>query len=215
MNNWDFIHATANELNCLFPSLNGPIHPIHIDDAHPLNKQTVIVKFSNRWIKTEVMKCKRDLEGSGLTITEHLTPHTLELVASAGKIVGPNNVWVYNTSVFARHDNTRFRIRNAQDLNELCEAAKSKTDVLPLSQTSSQNTNSSHKNIGADTQSTVITPLVQHNDNYYNNYPALYNSLFYCNTNYTKTSTIRGRPSRNGRGRHSTRGAYNVRNRDY
>ena len=220
MNNWDFVQATANELNYLFPSLNGPIHPIHIDDAHPLNKHTVIVKFSNRWVKTEVLKCKRDLEGSGLTVTEHLTPHTLELVKSAGKIVGPNNIWVYNTLVFARYENTRYSIRNAQDLDALTKAAKSKSDMgtLPQSQINLRNTNSSQENICADTESPVTTPLpspTQPNDTYYYNYPALYNSLFYCNANYTKTSTIRGRPSRNGRGRHSSRDNYNVINRNY
>ena len=84
MNNLDFIQATANELNNLFPSLNGQVLPIHIDDAHPLaNKKTVIVKFSNRWVKNEIMRCKGDLQNSCLYVTEHLTPHTLKLIDSA------------------------------------------------------------------------------------------------------------------------------------
>ena len=238
MNNWDFITATVNELNCLFPSLNGIVHPIHIDDAHPLSKHSVIVKFSNRWVKNAIIKFKRDLVGTGLIVTEHLTPHTIELVAAAEKIVGSNsNVWVHNTLVFARVGDTRYSIRTAQDLDVLANVVKegktnvvhvhpqtqnesgihmNNSDVSPTQHCSQENSNNTNTN-DAKYQSSpcTVAPVPDNSNNYLNNYPALFNSLFYCNNNYTKTSTLRGRPSRNGRGRHPTRGSYNVRNRRY
>ena len=231
LNNFDFIHATACELNNLFPSMRIPIHPLHIDDAHPLrNKKTLIVKFSNRWVKNEVIRCKDDLEGLGLSVTEHLTPHTLELMSSAEKIVGKSNVWVHNTLVFAKYHNIRYLIRTAKDLNYLSKSvstpSSSSSPPQPhtnsLDNSVSQKSQDSQESIVA-TESPVITPTplphslnpIQHTDNYFNEYPALFNSLFHSNDTYTKTSTMRGKPSRNGRGRRPTRGTYNVRNRNY
>ena len=225
VNNCDFIQATASELNNLFPSLRGQVHPIHIDDAHPLgNKKTVIIKFSNRWVKHEILKCKRDLEGTGLTVTEHLTPHTQELIAASEKIVGLNNVWVHNTVVFARHKDTRFTIRTVRDIEFLKRNASlpeaSQTDLAPIEKPAPESLIPSSGTdtlppagfIENDTTGTYCFPPTQHNDNYGNNYPNLYNSLFYRNVGTTKTSILRGRPSHNGRGRNMiSRGRYNYR----
>ena len=217
MNNWDFIHATVNELNYLFPSMTGPIHPIYIDDAHPLDKQTVIIKFSNRWVKNEVMRCKSDLNGTGLKITEHLTHHTLELITSAEKLVGPSNVWVYNTLVFARFEDTRYSIRTAHDLDVLASAVKNKIDPKVSMPSTSQHVSSTPLSRNAEgnpsaensqehcTDNTISDNTAndipsQYNTEYINNYPALYNSLPCRNLN-TKTSILHGRPFRNGRGR--------------
>ena len=75
----EFIRYIAEQLNYIFPSLSGTIYPCHIDDAHPLNTKkngktkVVIIKFVNRWIKDEIMKCKEDALNVGLSVTEHLT----------------------------------------------------------------------------------------------------------------------------------------------
>ena len=202
----------------LFPSMTGPIHPVYIDDAHPLHdKKSVIIKFSNRWVKNEVMRCKNDLIGTGLKVTEHLTPYTLELVSSAEKIVGPSNVWVYNTLVFARFGNTRYSIRTAHDLDVLYNAVnKPEVPIIPQPSNDTnlrngkQDVSTDKSQISAHTQEqlyrSILTPNTSdyditpglHDATYNNNYPALFNSMFYRNN--TKTSTLRGRPSRNGRG---------------
>ena len=199
MNNLDFIQATANELNNLFPSLNGQVLPIHIDDAHPLaNKKTVIVKFSNRWVKNEIMRCKGDLQNSCLYVTEHLTPHTLKLIDSAKKLVGNENVWVHNTLVFARYLDTRYAIRSTRDLELLKKA------VEPLPQVSQAESN-------ANTAVPVPTPELSPSTEYMINYPALYNSLNYNNNSQPIRGgerQMRGKPSRNGRGRGQYKNTY-------
>ena len=52
---YNFICYIAEELNYMFPSLNGTILPRHIDDAHPLKTKrggtVIIVRFVNRWMK--------------------------------------------------------------------------------------------------------------------------------------------------------------------
>ena len=212
---YDFIKATANEINCLFPSLNGSVRPIHIDDAHPLptrrNKNKfVIIKFSNRWVKHEVLKRQGELKGSGLTVTEHLTPYTLQLLSHARNIVGEKNVWTYNTIVYAQHKGIRHRIQTSKDLDLLNEA---NIETLPMNKTTtitSNNNNASVIHNSATVHSQVVTdaPINHNNMNvlHENNYPSLYDSLLYNNITITPSSsrnnsTLRGMPSRNGRGR--------------
>ena len=81
-------------INDLFPSLGGTVRPCHIDAAHPLktvkNRTTkvVVVKFVNRWIKDSIINCQYDLQGTGLTVTEHLTQNTFDLISASKAVVG-------------------------------------------------------------------------------------------------------------------------------
>ena len=121
----EFIVYIAQQINYLFPSLGGTIYPSHIDDAHILNTKrkrstnVVIIKFVNRWIKDLILKCRDDLSSSGLNVTEHLTENSLEMLASAKKIVGEENVRVIKTIVFARHNGTKHRIKTHRDIDSL------------------------------------------------------------------------------------------------
>lgn len=232
---YNFIKATAEELNILIPSLNGSIKPTHIDDAHPLptkadkdsGNKTVIVKFSNRWVKNEILMRRNELEGTGLTITEHLTPHTFQLLSAAQKIVGEDNTWVHNTVVFAQHNGIRYSIKTFNDLDLLQKKANTETPTLhknpPSTPTTINNVSEGHKNMptpaamfenGSNNKYVNTVPNYQSN-NYTNdyelNYPTLYNTLlFNANKSKTRTSTytMRGRPSRNGRGGNFRRGRY-------
>ena len=127
----DFILFAANEINNLFPSLRGRVTPFHIDDAHPLKTKknrgkVIIIKFTNRWIKNEILKCKEDLNGSSFMVTEHLTAHTQELLSAANNLVGKENVSVTNTIVSAKFDGHKYTLRNYTDLNQLDIDVKSK-----------------------------------------------------------------------------------------
>ena len=220
----DFIKATVEELNLLFPSLNGAITPYNIDDAHPLptkgssNKKVVIVKFTNRWIKNEIIKHKDDLIGTGLSVSEHLTPHTRELLSCAKNIVGTYNAWVFNTKVFAEHNGMKYHIHNSRDLDLLSEMVKSdhptstpqSNEGLETSSNTPENeTHSNHMNTTQTSNNTCDSnpmqpPQSQYRNTYEQNYPTLYETLLY-NKNKTNSSTLRGKPSRNGRGRGSYR----------
>ena len=153
MSNLEFILATVRELNYLFPSLKNSIRPHHIDDAHPLPTKSgmpkkVIIKFANRWVKTAIIKCSADLKGSGLSVTEHITPYTSQLLKAASDVVGAKNTSVYNTTVFAEHGGFRYPIKNTKDLKALTEKVKAKTtspskDTAPVNTPSNDERNSS------------------------------------------------------------------------
>lgn len=123
----DFIYSIVDKMNELFPSLPGPILPCQIDDAHPLrtrnrsSKKVVIVRFSNRWMKDILMKCRHDLEGTGLMLTEHLTDFTQKLRSDTAKIVGAVNTSVHKTRVYAKCNGKFTPIKSQKDLDKLKE----------------------------------------------------------------------------------------------
>ena len=122
-----FICSIANKLNELFPSLSGPILPIHIDDAHPLRTKkrnrtkVVIIRFANRWVKEELFNCRVDLEGTGLLLTEHLTDLSRKLLSEAASIVGKNNASVHKTRVYAKCNGIKYIIKTEKDIANLRE----------------------------------------------------------------------------------------------
>ena len=65
----DFIKYVVKEINTLFPNLAETVQLHHIDDAHILKTKkkskikVVIVKFSCRWIKSEIYKMRSNLKG--------------------------------------------------------------------------------------------------------------------------------------------------------
>ena len=215
MSNIDFIFATACELNSLFPSLNNSIRPHHIDDAHPLPTKKnvpkkVIIKFANRWVKNEVMRCCSDLDGTSLKVTEHLTPYTLELLNSATQLVGAENTWVHNTKVFAFYKGMRYSIKNTTDLKFLISKVNlpitkntSSAAAIPCPPTNTPLTNSNTEPIG--TRTTYINNDFGTSNNNVNHdqiFSTIYKTL--CFTKGRQLTTpLRGKPSRNGRGRGS------------
>ena len=226
---YDFIDSTCKMINNRFPSLRGKVHPIHIDDAHPLpskkgDRKTVIVRFSNRWVKDEIFKCKKDLKGTPITLKEHLTPHTRKLKELAGLLVGNDNVSIYKTIVYAKFDNRSFTIKSLSDLKALeltMKAPAGETLPGPVSDTAFNGSSESPPppaNEGNDIVS-VSGPIVtspsdnegnaieflreSQGDAFILNYPELYSSLF--NTTSRAAQNLppkaRGKVSRNGRGR--------------
>ena len=218
LNGLDFIFFIADLINRLFPSLRGIVRPIHIDDAHPLktrndnqNNKVVIVKFANRWVKHDILRCELDLEGTPFKVTEHLTAHTLKLKSLAGDLAGKDNVWTFKTQVYVQYDNKKYTIRNFTDLKSLERL------IHPISVTNTILGRDSSINTQRDNDSQhlandkfcdleqVTREARAAREHYLLNYPSLYDSMLLNNNNsqpFRGTSYVmRGRPSRNGRGR--------------
>ena len=128
--NYDFITITARELNILFPSFGGFIHPMHIDAAHPLatkkrssTNHLVVVKFKNRWLKKEIIRRYegQKLANPGISVTEHLTEYTRELKSSAIRLVGAKNVHMEDCVVYAEVNGFQYTIQYSKDLALLKE----------------------------------------------------------------------------------------------
>ena len=196
LNGTAFIEFIANELNRLFPSLNGVIYPMHIDDAHPLKtknsrSRVVIIRFVNRWLKNELINCQDDLYNTGLSITEHLTPHTIRLLKSTEKLIGTRNTHVFNTVVHAKFQNTNFVIKTENDLNKLKEAVNADATLTELTR---------HNNAAVNT-TTTGTMNTFSRDNNSQHLPYWHNQVT-TPPNHTPPfrRPIRGYPSRYGRG---------------
>ena len=207
----DFIYFIADYINFLFPSLRGMVRPIHINDAHPLktkrgNNNVVIIKFCNRWVKHDILRCEEDLIGSPFSVTEHLTHHTLKLRSLAGNLVGRENVWTFKTKVYAAHNGMKYVIRKLNDLKSLetiilNTASSSSNDGAPCTPANVQlNTT----NNSVQSAQNIRHEAVIDRSKYILNYPSLYDSLTVHNDNNSQPfrgTTMRGKPSRNGRGR--------------
>ena len=208
--NTDFIYFIVDQLNYMFPSLNGSILPCHIDDAHPLNtkkkggSKVVIIKFVNRWVKDKLLECRHDLYGSGFTITEHLTQNRLHLLSLAKSVVGNAHVTVYKTNIYAMCNGVEFKIAKIKDIDVLKDAV----GRMNLSSTTNNNERSNivQKSASPDSMNSTVTNHSQ------DTRPS-------PNGNINRGGYYsRGRPSYNGRGRNafypSQRRPYLVRDRN-
>ena len=70
------------------------------------------------------MNCRGDLAGTNLKFFEDITPYTSELFNAAVKVVGPQNVSIYNTIVFAEYSGMRYSIKSTKDLKLLINKVK-------------------------------------------------------------------------------------------
>ena len=193
---FDFILFIVNELNCLFPSKRGRILPIHIDDAHPLKTtskgKTVIIKFANRWVLHDILRCQNDLKGTPFTISEHLTSHTRKVMSLAGDLVGKDNVYNFKTKVYAIHASKHYMLRNFNDIKKFENLIYPAPPLPPQTDDAEFNAHVAEVDV-TNTQAPIF------------DYQGLYDSI---QTDNMRTATplrgrslMRGRPSRNGRGR--------------
>ena len=96
----------------------------NIDIAHPLpvtknGKTPVIIKFLRRSDRNLVYQNKRHFSKSGLAITESLTKKRLQLLKEAGSLLGQENVWTSNGTIFCNINAKREVIKTQDDLYSL------------------------------------------------------------------------------------------------
>ena len=120
-----FKKKILEDLISKLPSLEVDINMSHVDEIHEFKtkrarrKKVVIIKFTNRWAKHLVFKAKRDLKSTGMVITEHLTPHTLNLLNAAKQVAGEGNVWTFDTVVYTYHNEMKFQIKSDKDIETM------------------------------------------------------------------------------------------------
>ena len=182
---FDFISYIAEEMNYMFPSLNGTILPCHIDDAHPMKTKrggsVIIVRFVNRWMKDLIIKYKYDLPHY-LNVTEHLTDYTRNLLTSVQTIVGHENAWTYKTAVFARVKGRKRRIRNCKDIDSLSNYIK---------ETSTPMLHDNSEDVHPDSANNIVHTQEGHRH---------HTPTLPSHSTPPNRGRPRGQPSRNGRG---------------
>lgn len=97
-----------------------------IDRSHRTGKQSpgnhprpIIVKWVSYAKRSEFFRSKRHLKGSGITVREDLTATRLNLLRTAIDKFGLNNTWTQDGVIIVLRGNTRHRIRQIADLNNL------------------------------------------------------------------------------------------------
>ena len=111
----------AYHINRLLPQLEEPVSWLHIKAAHPLktvkaSSKVVIVRFNQRGIRDNIYFNKKNLQGSGVSVTEHLLPSNLKLLNQARDAYGFKNAWTNECQIFALIKGSRTLIKSADDL---------------------------------------------------------------------------------------------------
>ena len=106
----------------------------------------MLIKFVNRWVKRAIFSSEADLIGTGMSISEHLTGFTQNLISSARAIVGGENVWVFKNSVFAQSGGKELKVRNSDDLKRLKSTPNNYTSNVKDVTTTKNTTTTTTKN---------------------------------------------------------------------
>ena len=137
---YDFAHYIVDAVNRLLGRfLYYQVEVADLEYAHILptrsgkaTKSVVLVKFRNRFAKYDIYNNRKNLKGSGVSVTEHLTAANLQLLSDTRAAVGFVNVWTSQTKILANFDGDIMHIKDANDLKNLHEKCLLKyPDGLP------------------------------------------------------------------------------------
>ena len=126
---YDFVHLVVDAINKLLRNFLYYELSIHdIEYAHVLptrsgkaKKTVILVKFRNRFAKYDIYDNRKELKGTGVSVTEHLTAANLQLLAEARATVGFVNVWTSQTKILANFDGVITHVKGAEEIKNLRE----------------------------------------------------------------------------------------------
>lgn len=116
------ITSLAGKMNCAIEGqLIDRCHRIRVKNSNVATNKAppIIVKFVSCTAKDVILKNRRQLKGSGITIAEDLTGYRYKLFRMAIDKIGPKNVWIYNGNIFARYKGNRIAVTTTDDLQLL------------------------------------------------------------------------------------------------
>lgn len=79
----------------------------------------IVVGFNSDYIRAVVMKNRKLLKSTGISINDDLTKHRLSLFGSAVEKFSRNNVWCYHGNVFVKFKNVVHKIQDAEDIGNV------------------------------------------------------------------------------------------------
>lgn len=81
--------------------------------------RSILVKFCNTTVKSQILKNRSKLKGSQLTIVEDLSARRYALLRDAKRMLGRNKVWSYNGNIFVSINNDKHKINGIEDIGAL------------------------------------------------------------------------------------------------
>lgn len=106
--------------------MNVKIDNIDIENCHRVSSKNdkydrppaVLIQFRNVNTRLCLLKHRKFLKNTGITIKEDLTQSRLKLYKIAVKELGEKNVWCLNGNIYGRVDGRPRRIENEGDIIE-------------------------------------------------------------------------------------------------
>ncbi|KAK9695300.1 hypothetical protein QE152_g32652 [Popillia japonica] len=80
------------------------------------SKRGVILKFTNHWCKTAVLKNRHRLKGTGVLIFEDLTKYRHHLYKTAQQKYGAKNTYTLDGTIFVKIGDMKHKINSRDDL---------------------------------------------------------------------------------------------------
>ena len=124
---FDLIEYLCTELNeRLGNYLRQPLNPTDFDRAHILyqgpkkvDKPVVIIRFVRRVVRNNVFFKRRNLKGSGISISDHLTYYNRFLMNAAISHLGFEHTWSSMGRIFANVNGVRNEITSEDCITQL------------------------------------------------------------------------------------------------
>lgn len=86
---------------------------------NPDKTPSVLIRFCSESSRMSVLKKRKLLKDSGISITEDLTKQRLSLLTNAANKFSKKNSWVLNGNIYVKRDDRVYRINNESDLKNL------------------------------------------------------------------------------------------------
>lgn len=126
-----FSDALASRLKLSAECLSA-VRVVHRLGAKGNNHRPLLVRFATYSARCELWGVKRQLKGSGITVSEFLTKTRYEVFVAARKHFGLNNTWSSDGKVLVMlPDKSRHKVECWADLRPLTEKYPSKETPLP------------------------------------------------------------------------------------
>nr|CAI5847681.1 unnamed protein product [Callosobruchus analis]CAI5857722.1 unnamed protein product [Callosobruchus analis]CAI5869483.1 unnamed protein product [Callosobruchus analis] len=82
-------------------------------------KRPVLTTFRQQSTKWTLLKNRKALKGTGITITEDMTTENFNLLKKAKEQLGQENVWFYGGHIKGKLGNTKYTIDSEDDIHRL------------------------------------------------------------------------------------------------
>ena len=123
-----FIEHICQVLNELLgDKLYKQLHPNDIERAHILyqgtkqGKPVVIVRFVRRVVRNNVFFCRKNLKGTKVSISDHLSKHNLSVLKEAKRVFGPDNTWSSMSKIFISAGGRSHSVKSFNDIYRIAD----------------------------------------------------------------------------------------------
>ena len=102
-------------------------HRVEAKNPVPDKPRAVLVEFVSVNKRSEVLKCRKLLKGSKISIKEDLTQYRLQLLTAAIAKFSSKNAWCLHGNVYVKNSGGAHRVQNESEMQVLNIQASNNT----------------------------------------------------------------------------------------